>query len=54
MESGIIRGVESTPKEVLHNFLWGQLLLAGEGVKERGGKPPDPPSNTALDTYALQ
>ena len=35
-------GLESTPKEVLQNFLGGKLPLAGV-------KPPDPPpSNTAL------
>ena len=43
MESGrgrFLGGLESTPKEVLQNFLGCQLL--------RGVKPPDPPSNTAL------
>ena len=35
-------GLESTPKEVLQNFLGVNYLL-------RGVKPPDlPPSNTAL------
>jgi len=37
MESGILRGIRVDPtKEVLQNFLGGQLPLAG-------AKPPDPP-----------
>ena len=38
---GIVRGLESTPKEVMQNFLGVNYLV-------RGVKPPDPPSNTAL------
>ena len=37
MESGVLRGLESTPKEVLQNFLGGQLPLAG------GQTPLTPP-----------
>jgi len=43
MESGSSWGLESTPKEVLQNF------LGGESATSCGGSnPPDLPSNTAL------
>jgi len=48
MESGeFLGGYSRPPKEVLQNFLGGQLPLAG------GVKPPDSPSNTALVPPAL-
>jgi len=34
MESGVLRGLESTPKEVLQNFLGGQLPLGGQTPRD--------------------
>jgi len=44
MESGVLRGLESTPQR-------GSAELSGGGVSYllRGVKPPLPPSNTALE-----